>query len=103
MDSHPTLDALLDRAEGLLPASGRALLGIAGLPGAGKTTLAVALTAGLSGRLGPGAVAHVPMDGFHLADVQLDRLGLVFAALWATAYLLGRKIERERAAATQDA
>jgi hypothetical protein len=30
-------------------------------------------------------------------------LGLVFAALWATAYLLGRKIERERAAATQGA
>ena len=26
-------------------------------------------------------------------------LGTVFAALWATAYLLGRKIERERAAA----
>lgn len=26
-------------------------------------------------------------------------LGVVFAALWATAYLLGRRIERERAAA----
>jgi len=26
-------------------------------------------------------------------------LGLVFGALWVTAYLLGRKIERERAAA----
>ncbi len=26
-------------------------------------------------------------------------LGLIFAALWATAYFLGRKIERERAAA----
>jgi hypothetical protein len=26
-------------------------------------------------------------------------LGAVFAALWATAYLLGRKIEREREAA----
>ncbi len=26
-------------------------------------------------------------------------LGTIFAALWATAYLLGRKIERERAAA----
>jgi pantothenate kinase len=76
VDSHPPLEALLDRAEGLLPASGRALLGIAGLPGAGKTTLAAALTAGLAGRWGPEAVAHVPMDGFHLADVQLDRLGL---------------------------
>jgi hypothetical protein len=28
-------------------------------------------------------------------------LGLAFAALWATAYLVGRKIERERAAAGQ--
>ncbi len=26
-------------------------------------------------------------------------LGVIFAALWATAYLLGRRIERERAAA----
>jgi pantothenate kinase len=76
VESHPPLDAMLDRAEGLLPASGRALLGIAGLPGAGKTTLAEALNAGLAERWGPEAVAHVPMDGFHLADVQLDRLGL---------------------------
>jgi Protein of unknown function (DUF4233) len=29
-------------------------------------------------------------------------LGAVFAGLWATAYLLGRKIERERAAAYAD-
>ena len=29
-------------------------------------------------------------------------LGTVFALLWATAYLLGRKIERERAAAYAD-
>ncbi|WP_218891133.1 nucleoside/nucleotide kinase family protein [Actinomycetospora corticicola] len=48
----------------------RALLGIAGAPGAGKTTLALALVEAL----GPEAV-HVPMDGFHLADVELDRLG----------------------------
>jgi pantothenate kinase len=76
VDSRPPLDALLDRAAGLVPASGRALLGIAGLPGSGKTTLAGKLTAGLPERLGADAVAHVPMDGFHLADVQLDRLGL---------------------------
>jgi pantothenate kinase len=25
--------------------------------------------------LGPDAVGHLPMDGFHLADAQLDRLG----------------------------
>nr|WP_211214562.1 nucleoside/nucleotide kinase family protein [Actinomycetospora chiangmaiensis] len=48
----------------------RALLGIAGAPGAGKTTLALALVEAL----GSDAV-HVPMDGFHLADVELERLG----------------------------
>ena len=52
------------------------MLGIAGLPGAGKTTLALALVDGVGARLGPDLVAHVPMDGFHLADVQLDRRGL---------------------------
>jgi pantothenate kinase len=65
-----TFEALVDRARALVPAGGRAILGIAGAPGAGKTTLAEELTAAL----GDG-VAHVPMDGYHLADVQLDRLG----------------------------
>jgi pantothenate kinase len=50
----------------------RVLIGIAGAPGAGKTTLAEALVARLGGF--PVAV-HVPMDGFHLADVELARLG----------------------------
>jgi pantothenate kinase len=51
----------------------RVLIGIAGEPGAGKTTLAERLLADLaaSGR----SVAHVPMDGFHLADAALQRLG----------------------------
>ncbi|KGN36798.1 nucleoside triphosphate hydrolase [Knoellia subterranea KCTC 19937] len=54
----------------------RAVLGIAGPPGAGKTTLvsrlltAVTAYEGLSGR-----VAHVPMDGFHLTNAELDALG----------------------------
>jgi pantothenate kinase len=65
-----TFDALVDRARGLVRDGGRAILGIAGAPAAGKTTLAEELTAAL----GDG-VAHVPMDGFHLADVELDRLG----------------------------
>ena len=50
----------------------RVLIGIAGAPGAGKTTLAEALVARLGGF--PVAV-HVPMDGFHLADAELARLG----------------------------
>ncbi len=55
------------------------MLGVTGAPGAGKTTLAEALVAALASgdaQDGPLAVAHVPMDGFHLADVQLTRLGL---------------------------
>ena len=53
----------------------RAVLGIAGAPGAGKSTLAEALVEGVAAREGADWVAHVPMDGFHLADAQLDRLG----------------------------
>lgn len=65
------LSPLASRALGLVPAHGRAVLGITGPPGAGKSTLTTALLA----ELGPD-VGHLPMDGFHLADVQLDRLGL---------------------------
>lgn len=66
---------LVARAE-LLAGGGRAVLGITGSPGAGKSTLAVALLDALRAELGPDAVAHVPMDGFHIADVALRRLGL---------------------------
>jgi len=62
------LDALVRRALGR---PGRALIGIAGPPGAGKSTLAERLVTAV----GP-AAAWVPMDGFHLADAALDRLGL---------------------------
>ena len=69
-----TFDDLLRRAASLARPGRRALLGIAGGPGAGKTTLAERLTRELNGD-GEPWVAHVPMDGFHLADVELDRLG----------------------------
>jgi pantothenate kinase len=62
------LDTLVRRA---LDRPGRALIGIAGPPGAGKSTLAERLVTAV----GPVA-AWVPMDGFHLADAALDRLGL---------------------------
>lgn len=68
--------ALVDRAEALLDRSDRAVLGITGPPGSGKSTLTSALLSALSLRLGADAVAHLPMDAFHLADVQLDRHGL---------------------------
>lgn len=49
----------------------RRLLGVAGAPGAGKSTL----TELLSRELPEGSCVVVPMDGFHLADVALDALG----------------------------
>lgn len=58
------------RARALATAGRRRLLGITGAPGAGKSTLAAQLVAALA----PHAVL-VPMDGFHLADEQLERLG----------------------------
>ena len=66
----PLPDDLLARARALASGPGRALLGVAGPPGAGKSTLA----AGLVEALGDRAVL-VPMDGFHLADCELARLG----------------------------
>jgi pantothenate kinase len=52
--------------------SGRVIVGIAGAPGSGKSTLARALVRAI----GPGA-AYLPMDGFHLADQELERQGLL--------------------------
>jgi pantothenate kinase len=76
-----TFDALADRARALVADGRRAVLGIAGPPAAGKTTIARELVARLaaappSGLTAGTWVAHVPMDGFHLADVELERLGL---------------------------
>ena len=67
-----TFEALVDRARALAAGRRRAVLGITGAPAAGKTTLAEELVKALAGE----RVAHVPMDGFHLADVELVRLGL---------------------------
>ncbi|MEV5933440.1 nucleoside/nucleotide kinase family protein [Streptomyces sp. NPDC052079] len=69
-----TFDDLLRRARDLPREGRRAILGIAGSPGAGKSTLAARLVRELNGT-GEPWVAHVPMDGFHLADAELDRLG----------------------------
>ncbi|MEV0638258.1 nucleoside/nucleotide kinase family protein [Streptomyces sp. NPDC050619] len=69
-----TFDDLLTRARALTRPGRRALLGITGSPGAGKTTLAEHLAQALNSGGDPW-VAHVPMDGFHLADIELDRLG----------------------------
>jgi pantothenate kinase len=74
--SGPDISGLAAAAAALVPEGGRAILGIAGSPGAGKSTLAELLVREVAGTHGADWVAHVPMDGFHLADAQLDRLGL---------------------------
>ncbi|MFF1837257.1 nucleoside/nucleotide kinase family protein [Streptomyces sp. NPDC058231] len=58
------------RARRLAVPGRRRILGIAGPPGAGKSTLAERLVDGLGG-----LAVLVPMDGFHLAQAELDRLG----------------------------
>jgi len=49
----------------------RKLLGLVGAPGAGKSTLALAMRQAV----GADRAQVVPMDGFHLANVELQRLG----------------------------
>lgn len=77
-DPHPpvlTVGEARERALSLLREHRRAVLGIAGPPGAGKSSLARWLVGELA-QAAQGDVAYLPMDGFHLADPQLVRLGL---------------------------
>ena len=55
--------------------AGRFMLGITGPPGAGKSTLALALTAAAAKGRGPGFAVIAPLDGFHLSNETLDSLG----------------------------
>ncbi|GAA4137416.1 nucleoside/nucleotide kinase family protein [Leifsonia shinshuensis] len=72
----PDVDALARRALDLVPAgAGRAIVGIAGSPGSGKTTLARAVVDAVNERAGMPIAAYLPMDGFHLADATLEALG----------------------------
>lgn len=63
-------DSLVERARVLADSGQRRILGIAGAPASGKGRLANRIKSAL----GSSAVV-VPMDGFHLAQVQLRRLG----------------------------
>ena len=58
------------RIETWLAQPGRRMLGITGVPGAGKSTLALQLANHFGG-----LAVVVPMDGFHLANAELARLG----------------------------
>jgi pantothenate kinase len=78
VSSHPALLAGARDAIGVLLDSGRGriMIGIAGPPAAGKSTLAASLATALRREFGPDAALSVPMDGFHLANAELARLGL---------------------------
>jgi pantothenate kinase len=65
-----TITDLVDRARSLIDIDRRVILGITGPPGVGKSTMADALHQ----QLGDAAVV-VGMDGFHLAQAELNRLG----------------------------
>jgi len=71
----PSLDALTERALHLAR-NGRALLGIVGEPGAGKSTFAEQLLARLE-KEQPGLTVTVSMDGFHLAHKVIEARGQV--------------------------
>lgn len=68
---HTTVDAVIERCRAIVSSRRRHLLGIVGGPAAGKSTLSAAIV----DALGSDSAAVVPMDGFHLANVQLARLG----------------------------
>lgn len=63
---HPVLVERLQQ----LASGPRRLLGVVGPPGAGKSTLATLMTQAMGER-----AQAVPMDGYHLAQVELERLG----------------------------
>lgn len=63
------------RLLGLARGPRRVVVGLFGAPGSGKSTIADNLVRRLDAEH-PGIAAYVPMDGFHLSNAQLDRLGL---------------------------
>jgi pantothenate kinase len=63
---------LREEAAALLTRPGRTVLGIAGGPGTGKSTMAVKLAEAIGSD-----AAYVPMDGFHMRHAKLESLGTV--------------------------
>ncbi len=73
-DPAPTMPlpaGAIARVEVLLARGNRVILGIAAGPGAGKSTVAQALQRHFASQS-----QYLPMDGFHLANRELTRLGL---------------------------
>ncbi len=69
------LAALVDRAADLARAPQRSLIAVVGPPGSGKSTLTARLLDELARRGLADSVRSAPMDGFHLSNAELRRLG----------------------------
>eukprot|EP01012_Entosiphon_sulcatum_P034310 TRINITY_DN43495_c0_g1_i1.p1 TRINITY_DN43495_c0_g1~~TRINITY_DN43495_c0_g1_i1.p1 ORF type:complete len:230 (+),score=20.13 TRINITY_DN43495_c0_g1_i1:27-692(+) len=69
----PSVDAIAEQVLQQSDNAGAAkyVVGIAGPPGSGKTTLAGALVKAINERRGTGYAASLPMDGFHLTRAEL--------------------------------
>ena len=61
---------IVNNIQSLLDTQQRQILGIVGAPGAGKSTLVAQIVEQFGSQ-----VVVLPMDGFHLADAELRRLG----------------------------
>jgi pantothenate kinase len=71
-----SVDALVARTLALAASGSRILVGITGSPGAGKTTLAKDVVERINALDAAPKAIYLPMDGFHLANATLDRLGI---------------------------
>ena len=75
-DAEMSLDSLAERVSDRADArGGRFMLGLAGPPGAGKSTLAAALRDTLNAQAGAVVAEVAPMDGFHLTNAELRTSG----------------------------
>jgi pantothenate kinase len=63
------MNSWTSRVEALLARQRRVILGVTGSPGAGKTAMAALIASTFDDAV------QLPMDGFHLADAELQRLG----------------------------
>lgn len=65
---------VVERCAAMLARPGRHFVAIVGAPGSGKSTASDAIAAAIGARH-PGAVAILPMDGFHYDDAILNARG----------------------------
>jgi pantothenate kinase len=70
------VDFLVDRVSNL-PVDERYLLGIAGYPGAGKSTDSEWLVSGVNKKIPQKPAMVVPMDGYHHSNERLQEMGLL--------------------------